>query len=227
MPLIIAVLIILVVIFNLKDSSKRANRMSAVYANTRRKTCAYMEQQILSKYLLYGLPFDEAFRKTYQDMVDAGFDPCIPKDAYSGTSSDYASTHLSKDFYEYDSAWVRDLYKSKWTHGRSKYYKSHPVVPEYAYHDPMEIYKEIHENFPTTDYEFSKAMSRIELENLTVPVGSFLIYPDYGTCEVVGYTYSYDKTRGWYKLRVLKTNEVVDTVPIGDSKITYQGSNIF
>ena len=226
MPLIIAVLVIVVVICNLKDSSKRADRASALHANTRRKTCAYMEQQLVSKYLLCGMSFDEAFRKSYQDMVDAGFEPCIPKDAYVGARENLISSKLARPFYEYDSLWVRDIYKAKRDKQRSKYKKKHPIIQDQVYFDPMDIYKEIHENFPTCDYEFIKAMDRVRIEVNAKPIGTFLIYPGYGTCEVLNYRYNYDKTKGWYVLRVLKTNKVVDDVKIGDPRISYQGSNI-
>lgn len=227
MPLIIAILIIVVIILNLNDSSKQAQRMSRIHANTRRKTCAYMEQQLVSRYLLYGMPFEEAFRKSYQDMVDAGFEPCIPREAYPHSGESYAGSHLKRSFEEYDSQWVRDIYKAKWFKQRSNYEKKHPIVRDRRYCDAMAIYREIHENFPTNEFEFRKAMDRFDIEINARPIGSFLIYPGYGTCEVVGYRYSCDKTIGWYELRVLKTNEVITNVRIGDPQITYQGSNIF
>lgn len=231
MPLIIAVLVILVIIFNLRDSSKQSAQMSAVHANTRRKTCAYMEHQLVCRYMLHGMSFDEAFQRSYQDMVDAGYEPCIPKEAYFGGGEKRASTRLGankyalkKHYYDYDSQWVRDIFVSKSMYdNRKRVERPHPILPSKKYWSPMEVYQEIHKDFPKTDYEFGKAMDRLSLEHMADPIGSFLIYPGYGTCEVLGYNYNYDKTKGTYVLRCLKTGEIINHVKIGDPQISYQG----
>ena len=82
MPLIIAVLIILVVIVSARESNKKNATQSAIREKDRRKTNAKLEHHILDTYMKHGYSFDEAFDKAYQDMIEAGYDPCIPRSAY-------------------------------------------------------------------------------------------------------------------------------------------------
>ena len=87
MPLVFAVLIMIVVFLNAKDSKKRAYKNSASYEKNRRKTNAKLEQRTMDTYMKHGYSADEAFKKSYEDMVLAGFEPCIPRSAYGKNSS--------------------------------------------------------------------------------------------------------------------------------------------
>lgn len=222
MPLIIVVLIILVVIINANESKKKNATLSAIREKDRRKTNAKLEHHILDTYMKHGYSFDEAFKRAYQDMIDAGYDPCIPRSAYKnreGIESSSCGIYGGNDVERYDSFWVqqrRDDAKRKWQ-------QSHPGV-HISKASPEEIDKLTYSNYPTTEYAYLHDMKRSASMASAEPVGTFIIYPGLGTCEVLAHNWIGDGAAGGtYTLKVLKTGQVVSYVKIGDSKIRKQG----
>lgn len=222
MPLVIAVLIILVLIFNAKDSNKNNARQSAVREKDRRKTNARLEQRTLDMYMKHGHSFDEAFRKSYEDMIAAGYEPCIPRDAYTKNKDGTQSSFCGYSFFEpqkFDSFWVRQRRED----AERRWQQSHPGV-HLCDADPNVIEAMTYRNFPTTEAQYLHDIKRSAELAKAEPVGTFIIYPGLGTCEILAHNWIGDGAAGGtYTLKVLKTGQVVSYVKIGDSKIRKQG----
>ena len=222
MPLVIAVLVILVLIFNAKDSNKNNARQSAIREKDRRKTNARLEQRTLDMYMKHGYSFDDAFRKSYEDMVAAGYDPCIPREAYKnreGVESSLCGVYGGNDVERYDSFWV----KRRREDAKRKWQQSHPGV-HISKAPPEEIERLTYDNYPTTEFAYLHDIKRSTMRLQAEPVGTFIIYPGLGTCEVLAHNWIGDGAfGGTYTLKVLKTGKVVTYVRIGDTKIRRQG----
>lgn len=222
MPLVIAVLIILVIFFNTKDSIKNNARQAAIREKDRRKTNAVLEQQTLDMYMKHGYSFKDAFTQTYQDMVDAGYEPCIPREAYSKNVDGKESSFCGLNFFEpqkYDSFWVRERRRD----AEREWQRSHPGI-HISKAPPEVIERMVYKNFPTTEFAYLHDIKRSTMRLQAEPIGTFIIYPGLGTCEVLAHNWIGDGAAdGTYTLRVLKTGKIVTYVKIGDSKIERQG----
>ena len=217
MPLVFAVLIIIVVILNCKDSTKWNSRQASLHEDYRRKTNARLEQRTMDTYMKHGYSADEAFKKTYEDMLAAGYDPCIPREAY-GTNSSCAKG-LKTTVEQFDSLWVRqrrDAAIQEWL-------REHPG--KLPCHAPIEIIDAaVYDHFPVSEAEYLHDIERLRMKNQAEPIGTFIIYPGLGTCEILAHNWIGDGAAGGtYTLKVLKTGKVVSYVRIGDSKIRKQG----
>ena len=71
MPLVIAVLVIIVLLMNAHDSNKKCARDFANREKDRRKTNARKEQGIVDFYMKHGYSFEDAFKNSYNDMIEA------------------------------------------------------------------------------------------------------------------------------------------------------------
>ena len=222
MPLVIAVLVILVLIFNAKDSNKNNARQSAIRERDRRKTNAVLEQRTLDMYMKHGYSFDEAFRKSYEDMIATGYDPCIPRDAYSKNRDGTQSSFCGYSFFEpekFDSFWVRQRRED----AKRQWQQSHPGV-HISKASREEIERLTYVNYPTTEFAYLHDIKRSTELAKAEPVGTFIIYPGLGTCEILAHNWIGDgATGGTYTLRVLKTGQIVSYIKIGDSRIRKQG----
>lgn len=228
MPLVIAVLVILVVFFNAKDSSKNNARQASIREKDRRKTNAVLEQRTLDMYMKHGYSFNDAFTQTYQDMIDAGYDPCIPRDAYSKNVNGTESSFCGRSYGTYGGAFEPQKYDSFWVRQRREkakreWQQSHPGV-HISKAPPEEIERMVYEHFPTTESAYLHDIKRSTMRLKAEPVGTFIIYPGLGTCEIIAHNWIGDGTAGGtYTLKVLKTGQVVTYVRIGDDKIKHQG----
>ena len=222
MPLIIAVLIILVVIVSARESNKKNATQSAIREKDRRKTNAKLEHHILDTYMKHGYSFDKAFRQAYQDMIDAGYEPCIPRDAYKnreGIESSSCGIYGGDDVERYDSFWVRQRREN----AKREWQQSHPGVP-ITKARREDIDKLTYGNFPTTEFAYLHDIKRSTEIAKAEPVGTFIIYPGLGTCEILAHNWIGDGAAGGtYTLKVLKTGQIVSYVRIGDGKIRKQG----
>ncbi len=217
MPLVIAVLVIIVLIINARDSRKNIDRRSSLYAKDCRKTNAVLEQKIMDMYMKYGYSADEAFRKSYEDMVAAGYEPCIPRNAYRPNSS-YCGDECSFAPEKYDSHLIRDRRKDITEEWR----QNHPGEDIQKYREKID--KLVYQKFPRNENEYAYDIKRRAKRAQAEPVGTFIIYPELGTCEILSHNWLGDGAYGGtYTLRVLKTGEVVTYVKIGDNKIQRQG----
>ena len=216
MPLVIAVLVIIVIVLNVRDGNKRAGRQASLYARDGRKTNAALEQKIMDTYMKQGLSADEAFQRSYEDMISLGYEPCIPREAYGKNSSICVMKHRfnPRDF---DSWLVRDRradITKEWA-------REHPG--ENAVEHEEEIERLVYQNFPTSQGAYIRDVKRRANRAKAVPVGQFIIYPGLGTCEVIAHNWIKDGLfGGTYTLKVLKTGQIVTFVQIGDSKIQRQ-----
>lgn len=222
MPLVIAVLVILVLIFIAKDSNENNARQSAIREKDRRKTNARLEQRTLDMYMKHGYSFDEAFRKSYEDMIAAGYDPCIPRDAYSknrdGTQSSFCG-YGSFEPQRFDSFWVRQRREE----AERQWQQAHPGT-NLCDADPDVIEAMTYGNFPTTEFQYLHDIKRRTELAKAEPVGTFIIYPGLGTCEILAHNWIGDGAAGGtYTLKVLKTGQIVTYIKIGDNKIRKQG----
>lgn len=218
MPLVIAVLVILVIIFNAKDSIKNNARQSSIREKDRRKTNARLEQRVLDTYMKHGWSFEDAFRQSYEDMIAAGYDPCIPKNAYDKNEGSVESSSYRGNIGEYDSFLVRERRRD----AERQWQQSHPGV-SLTHATEEEIDALTYSNFPKTEFQYLHDLNRMSMRTQAEPVGSFIIYPGLGTCEVLAHNWIGDGAAGGrYTLRVLRTGEIVEYVKIGDSKIRRQ-----
>ena len=223
MPLVFVVLIVLVIIFNTMESSKNDSKQSAIREKERRKTNATLEQKTLDMYMKHGYSFDDAFRKAYEDMVEMGYEPCIPREAYNknrnGVQSSFCAYNGFFNPEEYDSFWVqqrREEAKREWQ-------RAHPDT-HINYASREEIDEMTYDNFPVTEYQYLHDIKRSTVRLSAIPVGSFIIYPGLGTCEVLAHNWIGDGAYGGtYTIRVLKTDQIITYVKIGDKKISRQG----
>ncbi len=222
MPLVIAVLIILVLIVNIKDSNAKNATESSIYEKSRRKTNAKLEQRTLDMYMKHGYSFDEAFRKACEDMVSAGYDPCIPRAAYKKNSAGTQSSFCGYTFFrpeEFDSF----LVQQKREDAMREWQQDHPDI-HISEAPPEEIERMTYDNFPTTESAYLRYLGCSSMKSKAEPVGSFIIYPGLGTCEVLAHNWIGDGYYGGtYTLKVLKTGQVVTHVKIDDKRIERQG----
>lgn len=215
MPLVFAVLIIVVVFLNAKDSNKNRTRQSAIYAKEGRKTNAVLEQKIMDTYMKHGFSADEAFRKSYEDIMAAGYEPCIPREAY-GENSSYCAGRNGFAPEEYDSWLVRD--------------RREDIIDEWKCEHPKELMLDnnaiearVYQNFPRNEVEYIADIKRRGKRKRAEPIGTFIIHPRLGTCEILAHNWIGNSGEGTYTLKVLKTGKVVTYVRIGDTTITKQG----
>lgn len=218
MPLVIAVLIIIVLCLNAKDSKKWNNRQSSIYEKNCRKTNARLEQKIMDTYMKHGYSADEAFRKSYDDMLAAGYDPCIPRNAYGSNSSNCWKPGVG-GYERFESHWVQQRRKAAIQEWLSKNPRELPCnVPI------DEIDAIVYNDFPATERAYLHDIERLRRRGQAEPIGTFIIYPGLGTCEILAHNWIGDGAAGGtYTLKVLKTGQIVTHVTIGDSKIRKQG----
>ena len=217
MPLVFAVLIIIVIILNSKDSMKWNSRQASLHEDYRRKTNARLEQRTMDNYMKQGYSADEAFKKSYEDMLAAGYDPCIPREAY-GTNSSCAKGLGNATVEQFDSLWVRQRREAAIQEWLQKHPGKSPC------HAPREVIDAVvYNNFPATEAAYLRDIERLRMKNQAEPIGTFIIYPGLGTCEVLAHNWIDNGASGTYTLKVLKTGKVVTYVKIGDDKIRRQG----
>lgn len=227
MPLVIAVLIAVAIFATRKDDKKKYDRQVAERAEASRKTNAKLEQRLFDTYLKHGYSPDDAFRQTCQDMCQAGFEPCIPRDAYLEGKSDYSSLCTCDNGWSGRNNLERfrpGAYDSTWVHQRRE-----AITRSWKINRPgeeltsEELERLTYTNFPKNEQEYQRDINISANIFKAAPVGSFIIYPGLGTCEVLGYEWiDSGALGGRYKLRVLKTGEMVTHVSIGDEKIRKQ-----
>lgn len=219
MPLVIIVFVIVAIIVIGRDSGKSKSRTSAWYENHRRKTNAHLEQALMSRNLLYGLSFNEAYCKTCQQLTEAGYEPCINISEYCVYDGSWSSA--TKGFLkDYDSLHVKGLKEEAYV---KQYLRTapHPLLKGVEVISPsdLELFESVYRGFPTNEREYIRAVKQGSLRTKLVPVGGMLVYVGYGTCEVVSHNYNHDKTSGTYTLKSLKTGKII-TVSMDDSGIT-------
>lgn len=219
MPLVFAVLIILVIYFNSKDSAKRNAKRESLHADHLRKTNARLEQSVMNAYMMHGYSADEAFKKSYEDMIAAGYEPCIPRNAYQLNSSKCSKIISDSEITRFDSYWVRQRKEAV----IKEWCKNHPG--QYPHEAPLDkLEAMVYDRFPTNENEYVHDIKRLSNRSRAASVGTFIIYPGFGTCEVLGHNWIGDGALGGtYTLRVLKTGEIVTHIKIGDDKIRKQG----
>ena len=216
MPLVFAVLIMLVIVLNAKDDNKRRNTQSAIYAKDGRKTNAAFEQKTMDSYMKQGLSADDAFRRSYEDMVKTGYEPCIPRDAYDEDSSRCVlkSSFNPQDFDSFLVKRRREDYTEDWK-------IANPGKNPWEYRE--EIEERVYHNFPKNEAEYIRDVKTRANRKQAEPVGAYIIYPGLGTCEILAHNWIGDGYfGGTYTLKVLKTGQIVSFVKIGDKKISRQ-----
>lgn len=213
MPLIIAVLIVVVVVSSLRNSSKESKREERIHTANSRKTNAKKERLLVDAHMKAGEPFDRAFELARQDIVKAGFEPCIPKTAYKSCQpiwDDLGAVETSEcpDFQRYDSNAVR-LRREEYKTRCRKAGRKHTEEGEEAY-----VYGD---DFPDTAVKYARYLNNYQKTHQidAVPVGRYISYRGIGTCEVTAL--DFDKAE--HEVRVVLTGET-KTIPFGDKDIT-------
>ena len=214
MPLIIAVVVLLFIFIKLYEDKKAGDKTKAMRTKDRAKTNATLERNLVDSYMKHGYSFDDAFRKSYEDMVAAGYEPCIPKNAYSKNSNGIQSSYCHNPR-DYDSFWVKQ--------------RRSAIVQEWVRIHPgeripyEELDAQIYADYPRTESQYLHDLKVQSSKSQAIPVGEYLIYPELGTCEVLSHNYFGNGVSGTYTLKVLSTGKIVSFVKIGDQKIRRQG----
>ena len=211
MPLVIAVLIIIVVCINTKDSNKRAKYKSGQFSKDVRRTNARLEHKLMYHYMSHGYEWSDAYELTKQDMIDRGFEPAIPKSEYVKNSTllgkrdedDPLGMIISwKSHEDFDSAYVKD---------RMRQIEEHEELG-------LDV-PELYDDMPADEHEYSRYLKIRSSEYRSIDIGKWVSVPGHGTCEVVGYTTNWRGERSGYKLKSVKTGEIIEDYRIGDSRI--------
>ena len=168
----------------------------------------------------HGYSFNDAFNQAAEDMIAAGYIPCIPRTAYKnreGVESSSCGMYGGADVERYDSYWV----KQRREEAKRIWQQSHPGV-HISQAPTEEIERLTYNDYPTTELAHIRDMKRYQVRASAEPVGTYIFYPGLGTCEVLAHNWIGDGTSGTYTLKVLKTGKVVTYVRIGDNKIQKQ-----
>lgn len=223
MPLVFIVLVILLICVSLSESANKMSKEMSDREVSRRKTNATRERDALVKYMQQGIEFEDAFKMSYQKMIDEGYAPCIPKDAYTYSWS-YNSQELGEGVrtVNYPEKYDSFAVSRRRSEAIERWLRDHPGK-HITESKPEEIEKLIYANFPTNDYEYLKDLERGGVFFESIPVGGHLVYPGLGTCEVLAIHWNQDETNGFYDLKVLKNGAVVSFVKVLDKKIRRQG----
>jgi hypothetical protein len=204
-PLVILVLIVIWIFVSNKESNQKAKRDEVNEAYDLRKTNAKLEQRILDNYMKHGVSFDDAYKKTQDDMVQMGFVPCIPRSGYS-KNTDTVQSSKCTNIESYDSGEVQSRRWDIIFH----YQKTHTGHPD-------DLDEQIYKNFPTNRIE-QKYYSKVrKFEYSIIPDGEYIVHPQYGTCEILGHSKE-TALSGTYKVQVLNTGKIT-TLQIGDKQI--------
>lgn len=226
MPLVFAFLIVAALLLSYFEGKNKAAKNGAISAKSMRKTNARLEQRILDQHMKCGKSFDESFALTQQEIVSRGFEPCIPRSGYKGHKRDSSDKYINHGDYntshcpkleDYDSYEVQ----ARWEELYEDWKRKHPNEnggDEFAPSD-----EEIYKDFPTTQWEYELGIDQRRLRMKLVPIGEYIILPNHGTCEVVGYNFNSRKTGGSYSLKVLHTGQIIDYISFHNSQIKKPG----
>lgn len=208
MPLVIAVLIIIVLFINAKDSHKHSKHKRGEFARDVRKTNATLEHELMYFYMSHGYEWSDAYELTRREIIKRGFEPAIPKSEYIegstllGDRDERLGIMVSKYHEDFDSGYIKD---------RKEQIKEHEKIGL----TPPDLY----EGIPADQYEYSQYLKTRSSEYRSIDIGKWVSVPEHGTCEVVGYTTNWRGERSGYKLKSVKTGETIEGYRIGDSRI--------
>lgn len=176
MPLVYGALILMVMIATVVRLKKQNEASAAWEADRCRKTNAKLESELLTGYILKGMDPEEAFKKTKEDLCDKGFVPCIPRNCL----------RLSID--------KCDIFVP-----------SGEAAMEYDSHDVKEK-RELHDRYRD---KFGKSPNSFMTDEDVMykmyncpEVGSYVVHPSYGTCEVTRIS-----NTGYYVMEVVSESE--------------------
>lgn len=203
MPLIIGVLIIIVICVVFNDKEKEHNLREANFAEDKRKTNAVLEHDFISKYIQNGLSIEDAVAKGKNDLIERGFEPCMPSDLYERYCDMFTGTS-GLDL-------IRpEKYDSRVVKNRKEILRQRdiPLTDE-------NIYNHLPETYDEYELELKKATLGYE----SVGKGKMFTHPRYGTCEVIGYRYNLNGTKGCYIAKQVMTGEIIENIRIGDPQI--------
>ena len=210
MPLIIAVLVIVVVLSSCKSFNKENNRTQREYTKAIRRTNAKLEFRLVKKYVKCGKSLDEAVSLTHQDLSLAGFEPCIPRTAYT-MNDDTNNVYICPkgiSCQDFDSEGVKHLREDF----RRETKKSGTKLSSKDF--DLECEKYVYDNLPKTNWQYDRYLSRSIQKLDAIEVGRLISYPGFGTCEVIAL--DYDKLQ--HTVKVLKTGKVTK-IAFGDKNI--------
>lgn len=200
MPLIIAVLIIIVIFMTAKDSTINNERKRRQYTAAIRKTNAKLELKLVQQFYNHGENTkDRAIDLARVELVKRGFEPCIPLDTFRIERGCIYVYHRSYDYQRFDSHAVRGLNEQFKRESRE-------ARREFSSQEEFERLQEeyVYSKLPKTIAEYEGHLF-LSMERLkAVPVGNFLSYPGWGTCEVIALDYD----RLQHTVRVVNTGEI-------------------
>ncbi len=170
-----------------------------------------MEYALAKAYMEHGYSLEDAFRESYADMYAAGFEPCVPRGVYSCVGA-------PRNIGDYDSKWT----KHRQSFAREMWLIEHPGCSIDQASD-QELYALTYDDFPTFEFTVTQEKNLMKLWGQALPIGTFIIYPGLGTCEILAHKWRRQgRLGGTYVLKVLRTGKTVDHVAIDSEGIVRQ-----
>ena len=212
MPLIIVVLIIIVIFINAKDGSINNERKRREYTKSIRKTNAKLELKLVQQFYNRGENTDDrAIELARAELINQGFEPCIPRDAFRVDEYDRCIYvyHQSYNYQRFDSHAVSSLnedFETQTDKTRIKF------ASQEEFEQKQEEY--VYNNLPKTIAEYQRYLRLSITRSQAIRVGNFLSYPGLGTCEVIALDYD----RLQHTVKVIQTGEI-RKIAFGDKRI--------
>lgn len=210
MIIIILVLCILVVIDSLNNEKKKITREEANHAWDGRKTNASLERNLMDQYIKLGYNIDDAYEKTCKELLTRGFDPTIPKQRYVNK--------ITEEYGYGESKKTHNAYSTRLDNPEK--YDSY-IVKERRENKRRGLFEgDIYENFPSDATEFRDESVRLIKKRSLRQVGSYIICPGKGTCEIIGYKWYNNNTYVLYKVKRIEDGKIF-YVKSDDHNISY------
>lgn len=186
MPLVMFVLVVIVLIVNANDSSKMAAKQKAFHDEADRKTNAQLEAMLVRRYGQIGKSFQDSYIAARQDLIEAGFVPCIPRTFWNEHLDLWKDDRAG---YEKRVRYAVDQFNStSIKNARSTFIRGWERV--YG-EDPSEeiLWKLLYEEtFGGVSWIVSM-QSREDLWSVIKPVGSYVFVSGRGTCEILSHDF--------------------------------------
>lgn len=191
MPLIILVLVVVVIVISTKEGRQSNSRLDAYVREGMRKTNARLEQKLISKYLILGCSFDEAYEKAAMELEAKGFVVCTSPGRYNQPKGRYKMIGEHKSISYETSIMARgyafelhelnsNVVKTRFEILETQWRLTHPdePIPEF----PDEI---VYAKYPTSEVQYGDEFKRASKLIGIYPVGSIIYIPNDGEYKIL------------------------------------------
>lgn len=190
MPLVMFVLVVIVLIVNANDSSKMAAKQKAFHDEADRKTNAQLEAMLVRRYGQLGKSFQDSYIAARQDLIEAGFVPCIPRtfwnehlDLWKDNRAGYEKrVRYAVD--QFNSTSIKNA-RDTFTRGWERAYGRPP--------SEKELWEMLYEETPKGVSWQVSMNAREDIWLVIKPIGSYVLVSGKGTCEILAYDFGPEK----------------------------------